>query len=131
MNERRAKGWCYFCEEPYTHKKLQIHLLEVDDTDDKETESDQRKDTETEQFDEPHISVNALMGVTNFRTMTVTGRHKRKPLDILIGSGGTHNFLNVHMEKKIDCKIEELKPLMVTVADGTKVQIASNCCKEF
>jgi hypothetical protein len=37
MSERRAKGICYFCDEPFTskhrltHKKLQIHVLEIDD----------------------------------------------------------------------------------------------------
>ena len=37
MSERRAKGLCYFCDKPFsvehglTHKKLQIHLMEVDD----------------------------------------------------------------------------------------------------
>ena len=38
MAERRSKGLCYFCYEPYspnhalTHKKLEIHVLEVSDT---------------------------------------------------------------------------------------------------
>ena len=38
MAERRSKGLCYFCDEPYspnhalTHKKLEIHVLEVSDT---------------------------------------------------------------------------------------------------
>nr|KYP76051.1 hypothetical protein KK1_020272 [Cajanus cajan] len=36
MDERRAKGLCYFCDDPYspehslTHKKLQVHVLEMD-----------------------------------------------------------------------------------------------------
>jgi len=38
MSERRSKGLCYFCDEPYTsthaltHKQLEIHVLDMNDT---------------------------------------------------------------------------------------------------
>ena len=44
MSERRAKGLCYFYDEPFTpehsltHKKLQIHVMKVDDNLDSEGE---------------------------------------------------------------------------------------------
>jgi len=37
MEDRRAKGLCYFCDEPYlaehssVHKKVQIHVMEMND----------------------------------------------------------------------------------------------------
>nr|KYP45064.1 TMV resistance protein N [Cajanus cajan] len=74
---------------------------------------------------EPLISVNALTGVTGFRTMKVTGLFKKKPLHILIDSGSTHNFLDVHLAKKLGCEISSMDPLSVTVADGARVQINS------
>jgi len=50
MSERRAKGLCYFCEEPYTteysltHKKIQIHVMKI-----QETPSDQELSDKEEQ----------------------------------------------------------------------------------
>ncbi|XP_027351487.1 uncharacterized protein LOC113862611 [Abrus precatorius] len=131
MSERRAKGLCYFCDEPFTpahsltHKKLQIHVLEMEDTTD--SDEDTPPDTEPRESNhvEPLISVNALTGVTSYRTMRVTGQFKKKPLHILIDSGSTHNFLDIHMAKKLGCKIDSMDPLHVTVADGTRVQINS------
>ena len=37
ISDRRAKGLCYFCDEPFTlehglsHKTLQLHVMEVDE----------------------------------------------------------------------------------------------------
>jgi len=38
MSERRAKDLCYFCDKPYTseysltHKKIQIYVMEIQET---------------------------------------------------------------------------------------------------
>jgi len=131
MSERRVKVLCYFCDEPFfvehglTHKKLQIQFMEVDDIEEDTVEIENHAGEVATHFEEAQISVNALTGVPNFRTMCVIGRYNKKPLHILINSGNTHNFLDVHVAARIRCKIEDLKPLVVIVADGTKVQISS------
>jgi len=61
-----------------THKKLQIHVIEVDDN------SDSKRDVVSEELvvssaSEPLILVNALTGTTSFRTMRVTDYYKKKP----------------------------------------------------
>nr|KYP48389.1 Retrotransposable element Tf2 [Cajanus cajan] len=127
MNERRAKGLCYFCDEPYspehslTHKRLQVHVMEV--LDEEEVSEDVSEEVTT--VEEPQISVNALTGIANFRTMRVNGYHKKSPLHILIDSGSTHNFLDIQVAKKFGCKIENMDPVNVTVADGNKLRISS------
>ncbi|KAE9621561.1 putative nucleotidyltransferase, Ribonuclease H [Lupinus albus] len=63
--------------------------------------------------------------MTSFRTMRVTGQYNKKPLHILIDSGSTHNFLDIQRAKTIGCKIEALEPLMVTMANGNKLQISA------
>ncbi|XP_019420680.1 PREDICTED: uncharacterized protein LOC109330865 [Lupinus angustifolius] len=131
MNDRRAKGLCYFCDETYTpehsltHKKLQVHLLEVDELEDEEVELGGGQKAVIKSSEEPHISVNALTRVANFRTMRVTGRYNKKPLHIQIDSGSTRNFLDRQVAERIGCRIEELQPILVPVADGTKVPISS------
>nr|KYP45442.1 hypothetical protein KK1_033012 [Cajanus cajan] len=135
MNERREKGLCYFCDEPFTyehsltHKKLQLHMVEIDEEEDDETLQSETVVNETD-FGDPHISVNAVTGVQGFKTMRVTGSYKKKPLHILIDSGSTHRFLDVNIAKKLGCRIQAMKPLQVTVADGNKMKIEA-IVKEF
>ncbi|XP_068475195.1 uncharacterized protein [Phaseolus vulgaris] len=130
MSERRAKGLCYFCDEPYSmehslvHKKLQIHVMEMDNDDInvKDTINEEREPTQSA---EPQISVNALTGVTRLRTMRITGYYQKKTMHILIDSGSTHNFLDVQVAKNYGCTIEQMQPLNVVVADGSKISISS------
>ncbi|WVZ08838.1 hypothetical protein V8G54_022184 [Vigna mungo] len=124
MTERRSKGLCYFCDEPYspayalTHKKLEIHVLEVSDNE--EEIVDQLVDIQEDDNPslDPHISVNALTGIATFKTMRVTGYFKKKPLHILIDSGSTHNFLDESVAKNLGYPLTVIPPLSVAVADG-------------
>ena len=59
------------------------------------------------------------------KTMRVTGFVRKKPNHILIDSGSTNNFLDVQMAKRLGCKIESMKPLRVSVADGNTLAISS------
>nr|KYP74091.1 Retrovirus-related Pol polyprotein from transposon 17.6 [Cajanus cajan] len=127
MNEQRARGLCYICDEPYspehslTHKKLEVHVMEI--LDEEEVSEDVRE--EVTAVEEPQISINVLTGITNFITMRVTGYQQKFPLHILIDSASTHNFLDIQVDKKFGCKIEKTQPVNVTVADGNKLSISS------
>nr|KYP37703.1 Transposon Ty3-G Gag-Pol polyprotein [Cajanus cajan] len=55
--------------------------------------------------------------------MRITGYYNKKPLHILIDNGSTHNFLDVHIAKKLCCRIDNLEPMHVTVADDNKLNI--------
>lgn len=84
MSERRAKGLCYFCDEPFTpehsltHKKLHIHVMEVDDNSDSEGKDVVSEELVVSSASEPLLSVNALTGTTSFRTIRVTGYYRKK-----------------------------------------------------
>ena len=49
----------------------------------------------------PQISLNALSGIPTHNTMRVKGHVLRQLLHILMDSGSTHNFLNIHTAIKI------------------------------
>ena len=104
--------------------------MEIDDNSDSKVEDVVSEELAVSSASEPLISVNALTGVTSFRTMRVTGYSKKKPPHILIDSGSTHNFLDVRVAKKLGCRIEVILSSNVIVADGNKVQI-SNVVKSF
>ena len=52
---------------------------------------------------------------------------KTKPLHILIDSDSTHNFLNTKMTKKLGCKVEEIGPMEVDVANGNSLACVAIC----
>jgi len=102
---------------------LEIHVLEVNDdrsSDLEEEDSSPNFLTDPEQSLDPHIFVHALTGVANFKIMRVTSYFKKRPIHILIDSGNTHNFRNAQLATKMGCLLEEISPLNVVVADGTK-----------
>ncbi|WVZ13742.1 hypothetical protein V8G54_011308 [Vigna mungo] len=131
MTERISKGLCYFCDESYspahalTHKKLEIHVLEVSDNEEEVKDQLDETDEDDNPSLDPHISVHALTGIATFNTMRVTGYFKKKPLHILIDSGSTHNFLDESVAKNLGYPLTVISPLSVAVADGARVNITA------
>jgi len=131
MSERRSKGICYFCEEPYTpthaltHKKLEIHVIDLNDMAVEPVDEFEDTQEEDSSFMDPQISVNALTGITSYKTMKGIGYYKKKPLHILIDSRSAHNFLDEDVAKKLGCPITHIPTLSVAVADGARVTINS------
>lgn len=62
--------------------------------------------------------------------MRVKGLYNKKPLQILLDSGNTHNFLDVHMVRRLGCKLVEVKPMSITGGGGHKLE-APSVCKGF
>ncbi|KAL1224617.1 putative mitochondrial protein [Cardamine amara subsp. amara] len=128
MSERRAKGLCYFCDEKYTpghyvkHKKTQLFSMEVDEEQD-EFEDCMESEEELEEEIRPRISVNAVQGISTYRTMRVKGLCGKKVIFILIDSGSTHNFIDADIADKIGCVSKKSK-IEVEVADGRKLGVS-------
>jgi len=136
MAERRSKGLCCFCDEQYspnhalTHKKLEIHVMEVSDIEEETIDQFDKTQEDGGTSLDPQISVNALTDIASFKTMRVTCCYKKKPLHILIDSRNTHNFLDEGVAKKLCCLITDIPILSVAVADGARVSITSTV-KQF
>lgn len=50
------------------------------------------------------ISLQAFTGVSGYQTLRVTGYHEKQPLQVLIDTGSTHNFIDTEVAKKLGCK---------------------------
>ena len=59
--------------------------------------------------------------------MRITGRVGKKALHILIDSGSTHNFLDLQLAKRLGLHLTPVKPVMVGVADGNRMECDSMC----
>jgi hypothetical protein len=140
MSERKAKGLCMYCDEPYTpghqfkHKRTQIMVMELDNDAsapeiNEETTVDNSVGTEP-QGEEIQLSLHALTGLPSYQTMKVCGSHNQKTLQILLDSGSTHNFLDLEVAKRLGCKLEPVTPMTVTAGGGNKIQ-APFICRNF
>lgn len=99
MSDRRTKRLCYHCDEKYTpdhylkHKKIQLYSMDMNgDEDDVFEDASQNIDEEEDDI-RPKVSVNAVLGVSDFRTMKIKGDHKKRTIFLLVDSGSTHNLL--------------------------------------
>ncbi|XP_075098837.1 uncharacterized protein LOC142175749 [Nicotiana tabacum] len=133
MNEKRAKGLCYFCNEKYVlgHKcknAKQIYVLELEGMEENhDTEVEGELILQEEEFNqlEPaqpieqmEIFIHALNGSLGYRTLKVTGYHAKKALNILIDTGSSHNFIDPDLVHHLECKIRSTTPQMVAAANG-------------
>ncbi|KAK4382273.1 Retrovirus-related Pol polyprotein from transposon [Sesamum angolense] len=68
-----------------------------------------------------HVSMHAMTGLHDYRTMRVTGNVRDKPMHILIDTGSTHNFLDLETAKRLGCKLDNTKSFPVPIANGNKM----------
>ncbi|KAG8380350.1 hypothetical protein BUALT_Bualt06G0006400 [Buddleja alternifolia] len=72
-------------------------------------------------IDDMTISLNALSGNTYMNTLRAKGYFNHKDIQIIIDSGSTHCFLDETTAKQLGCTLEYTTPMMVSVADGSKM----------
>ncbi|KAG8371220.1 hypothetical protein BUALT_Bualt13G0064900 [Buddleja alternifolia] len=141
VDDKRSKGLCFWCDEKHSREHVcknrrQLYLLEVSgDEDDEELNDESESEIGEEVFEdntlsESHISMHAITGIHDFKTMRITGVLKGKPIHILIDTGSTHNFMDLEAAKTLGCKLEPITPFAVSVADGNKIH-SSYICKGF
>ncbi|XP_056860229.1 uncharacterized protein LOC130508648 [Raphanus sativus] len=138
MQERKRKGLCMFCEEPFTpghqlkHKRAQILYLETENEDSEEEEDIQTpSDTNLEDTNNktPTISVHALNGSPTYNCMRIIGQYGKRKLHILIDPGSTHNFLDLQVAKTLGCNLTSITPMPVAAASGDL--ITNYKCSDF
>ncbi|GKA29620.1 RNA-directed DNA polymerase like protein, partial [Tanacetum coccineum] len=78
----------------------------------------------------PQISLQAMNGVHNYRTLTMKGTVGKHTIHILVDCGSTHNFVDVAVAKKLGCPIRSICPLAISMGDGYNVATTSEC-KQF
>jgi len=133
LDERRAKGICFWCDEKFIpghrcqNKKLYSLCVMEENGEGSEDEGAIDLDPDTYH---PHISLNALEGVTGLNTLRVTGKVEKQPLVILVDSGSTHNFINNHVADRLHCNLTNIKALTVQVADDG-IMACTFVCNNF
>ncbi|KAJ0481983.1 putative retrotransposon gag domain, aspartic peptidase domain superfamily [Helianthus annuus] len=127
MAEKRENGECFWGNERFTPshncRNKQLFNLELSD----DTEEEELVIEEEVVEENPHISLHAITGIPSFSTMKITGSMGTRKLLILTDSGLTHNFIDVKLIKKLQCDLQKVKPMKVTVANGNQLECGLKC----
>lgn len=131
MAEKREKGECFWCKEKFTpsHNCRNRQLFNIELV----LEEENCVENEVAQevlVDPPHISIHALMGIPSYSTMKITGSMGTRKLHILVDSGSTHNFIDASLAKKLQCTLQQVPDMKVTVANGNQL-ICGHKCTNF
>ena len=143
VEERRAKGLCFRCDERYTpgHRCARAtgSVMLIDGQEDVEDEvaaveeegTEVYPDLDHEEHEEDgipaEISLHAYSGTAAPKTLRVDGLIKKKCVHILIDSGSTHNFLDQRLVKGLGLEEEPTTMFEVAIGDGTKLRAGSLC----
>lgn len=130
FNDKRAKNLCFWCDDTPGHKckgkKPQLYHIEMEDDEIEEPGPEHVPAIEVaDETQCAHISVQAMDGISSFQTMRVTGHHGKKELHLLLDSGSTHNFIDASKALRMDCRVENINPMWVRVADGGQLKCDS------
>lgn len=67
------------------------------------------------------ISLQTFIGFSGYQTIRVTGYHEKRPLQVLIDTGSTHNFIDQEVAKKLGCQSSFIVEQSIIVVDGRKM----------
>ncbi|GAV64937.1 RVP_2 domain-containing protein [Cephalotus follicularis] len=70
---------------------------------------------------QPELSLHALTRAMGQQTMQVVGMLGRRPIQVLIDSGSTHNFLLVGLAHKLGLLVEDMSIVSVRVTNGEQL----------
>lgn len=73
------------------------------------------------------ISIHALHGNTGYKTLRLPGYNQQRPLNILIDTGSTHNFIDKDLVTKMGWKVDSCELLDTDLVDGNTVPISGVC----
>ncbi|KAA8529666.1 hypothetical protein F0562_034234 [Nyssa sinensis] len=139
MKERRDKGLCYNCDDKWAPghrcKSAKLFIMECENSDEEDdirstplaieeggSSSKQPSLDAQAQGPEPAISIHALAGSPNPRTMRIIGFIRGVQIVILLDTGSTHNFVDPSIITKARLPIYHTTGLNVKVANGEAVR---------
>ena len=136
MKEKRDKGLCFKCDSKWGpgHKCGGPRMFLIEEIE--ETEGDNSIITEDlidlsdlteEGREEVGISLHAIIGTPNPKTMRVKIKLKGHEFIALIDTGSTHNFLHPRVARKVRLSIIKHKPIGVHIADGSMLWSEGSC----
>jgi hypothetical protein len=114
MDDHRAKGLCFNCDEKFVRGHRCKRLFYIQSADDEE-------EPLADAHEEAKISLLAVTGIPTSDTMQVAIRIGDRDLVALLDSGSTHNFIHEELATVVGLPFSSDRRLGVTVANGDRV----------
>nr|KYP38859.1 hypothetical protein KK1_039872 [Cajanus cajan] len=135
MQERRALGICYNCDEKFVpgHKCATpkfLLLLYNDETDSAEPTVDISDSAVTENFEMGshfHLSTFALTGQPSTQTLKLQGSIFGQTVSILVDTGSSHNIIQPRMVQFLNLSPVPTMPFKVMVGNGEYISCTTVC----
>uniref|UniRef100_A0A1D1ZCI9 Retrotransposon-derived protein PEG10 n=1 Tax=Anthurium amnicola TaxID=1678845 RepID=A0A1D1ZCI9_9ARAE len=131
IDDRRAKGLCYSCDEKWNrghkcaaHKLFLIQIVPAAEAFDSDEED---FDSPPATLPHPEISTQAIHGAESASTMRIWGHIKGFQSLILVDSGSTHNFIDPRLVTRLGLKTMPTESLQVMVATGHQLATKGFC----
>jgi hypothetical protein len=128
--DRRRKGLCFNCDEPYTSGHKCAHLFYLETVDDAEVEA-LTAELDATTLSEAGvttygpvdatafvISLHAMAGIKTAKTMLLPVTIHGERLTALVDTGSTHNFLSRDTMRRLTLQPAGAEKFSVTVANG-------------
>ena len=136
MKEKRDKGLCFKCDSKWgpDHrcggpKLFLIEELEEEMEDKNFVPEDliDLGDPQEEGKEGIGISLHAIIGSPNPKTIRVLVKLSGHNFVALIDTGSTHNFIHPRVARRVGMKVLKHKPIGVNIADGSKLWSEGSC----
>ncbi|OIT19050.1 hypothetical protein A4A49_65563, partial [Nicotiana attenuata] len=126
LNEKRAQGLCFLCDKKFhpghvCKNKAQVYMPKLVEEVELIEQLGEGSPNEDEIAETCEISIHALQGTQGYQTIRFMGYSRRKPLNILIDSGSTHNFMDSGLVARMCWRVDPCKVLDANLDDGNSV----------
>lgn len=129
--ERRSKGLCFHCDEPFhpgSDCKSKLYKLVGEKIEDDLLDFQVGEEVNLTDYECPReISLNALVDNKSTSTIRLQGTVKGRKVHLLIDSGSTHSFVDMNLVKQLKLTPEVDSLLLVKVANGNSMVVDSVC----
>ncbi|KAF2283930.1 hypothetical protein GH714_017311 [Hevea brasiliensis] len=123
MDDRRKKGLCFNCDEPFVrgHQCKRLFLIDLAE----ELQSDEDMDLDPS----PEISLHAITGTQTSQSMRLRGVWNGLQVLILVDSGSTHSFISLAKLSENGVNVDAKAGFRVKVANGEQLHSPGICKK--
>ncbi|KAH7576003.1 hypothetical protein JRO89_XS02G0274100 [Xanthoceras sorbifolium] len=128
LQEHRAKGLCYNCNETFVpgHQCRKLFFIEVCTEEDGGDFIMDEADAIQEDVEAvPEISLHAIAGTSVVKTTRVQGKSGHTSTIVLVDSGSTHNFMSEKLAQKVRIQPKTGEHFKVMVASEKKLSITA------
>ena len=133
VEEYRKKNLCFKCDGPYSQghkcKGRSLMMIECNDSEPESEGEEEILFEPKEKFKEltPAISLHAMEGSSSPTTIRLMGTINNKPVNILLDSGTTHNFVDSKVVQRTGHKGSHELSFGVTIAGDEELHTEGVC----